>query len=91
MSAQIDVANVQLAATKPYQAMQVQRQAMTLTAAQILNARVIMSNILEEVSLLVPSGVSLQGMTVTVPPYMTPARPTRRGRRLDDARHRPLA
>jgi Tfp pilus assembly protein PilN len=71
VSAQIDVANVQLAQLKPYQAMQVQRQAMTLTAGQILNARVIMSNILEEVSLLVPSGMALQGMTVTVPAYMT--------------------
>ena len=71
VSAQIDVANVQLAQLKPYQTMQVQRQAMNLTAAQILNSRVIMSNILEEISLLVPSGVSLQSMTLTVPPYMT--------------------
>ena len=71
VSAQIDVANVQLAQLKPYQTMQVQRQAMDLTAAQILNARVIMSNVLEEIGLLVPSGVSLQGMTVTVPAYMT--------------------
>jgi Tfp pilus assembly protein PilN len=71
VSAQIDVANVQLAQLKPYQTMQIQRQAMNLTAAQILNARVIMSNILEEVSLLLPSGVSLQSMTVTVPAYMT--------------------
>jgi len=71
VAAQIDVANVQLAQLKPYQVMQVQRQAMNLTAAQILNSRVIMSNILEEVSLLVPSGISLQSMTVTVPAYMT--------------------
>ena len=71
VSAQIDVANVQLAQLKPYQTMQVQRQAMNLTAAQILNSRVIMSNILEEISLLVPSGVSLQSMTVAVPAYMT--------------------
>ena len=71
VSAQIDVANVQLAQLKPYQTMQVQRQAMNLTAEQILNARVIMSNILEEISLLVPSGVSMKNMTVTVPAYMT--------------------
>ena len=71
VAAQIDVANVQLAQLKPYQAMQIQRQAMNLTAAQILNSRVIMSNILEEVGLLVPSGISLQAMTLTVPAYMT--------------------
>jgi len=71
VAAQIDVANVQLAQLKPYQTMQIQRQAMNLTAAQILNSRVIMSNILEEVSLLLPSGVSLQSMTLTVPAYMT--------------------
>jgi Tfp pilus assembly protein PilN len=69
-AAQIDVANVRLAALRPYETLQVQRQAMTLTAAQILNARVSMSNLLEEISLLLPSGVSLQSLTVTLPPYM---------------------
>jgi hypothetical protein len=64
------VANVQLAALKPYAALQVQRQAMDVTAAQILNSRVIMSNVLEEVALLIPSGVSLTQMNVTVPTYM---------------------
>ena len=70
VAAQIDVANVRLAALKPYATLQVQRQAMTVTAAQILNSRVILSNVLEEVSLLIPSGVSLQSMSLTVPPYM---------------------
>jgi Tfp pilus assembly protein PilN len=70
VAAQVDAANVRLAALRPYKVMQVQRQAMTVTAAQILNARVIMSNVLEEVSLLIPSGVSLQSMTLTVPTYM---------------------
>jgi Tfp pilus assembly protein PilN len=69
-AAQIDVANVRLAALRPYETLQVQRQAMTLTAAQILNARVSMSNLLEEISLLLPSGVSLQSLSVNVPPYM---------------------
>src|SRR5664279_4285351 len=69
-SGQVDVANVQLAALKPYAALQVQRQAMDVTAAQILNSRVIMSNVLEEVGLLIPSGVSLTQMNVTVPTYM---------------------
>ena len=69
-AAQIDVANVRLSALRPYETLQVQRQAMTLTAAQILNARVSMSNLLEEISLLLPSGVSLQSLTVTLPPYM---------------------
>jgi Tfp pilus assembly protein PilN len=70
VAAQIDVANVRLAALRPYETLQVQRQAMTLTAAQILNARVSMSNLLEEISLLLPSGVSLQSLSVNVPPYM---------------------
>src|SRR5664280_551125 len=70
VSAQVDVANVQLAALRPYQTMQVQRQAMATTAAQILNARVVVSNVLEEVSLLMPSGVSLQAMNLSVPSYM---------------------
>lgn len=70
VSGQVDVANVQLAALKPYAALQVQREAMDVTAAQILNSRVIMSNVLEEVGLLIPSGVSLTQMNVTVPAYM---------------------
>ena len=70
-SGQVDVANAQLGALKPYAAMQVQRQAMDVTAEQILNSRVIMSNVLEEVGLLIPSGVSLTTMTLTVPSYMT--------------------
>ena len=70
ISGQVDVANVQLAALKPYAALQVQREAMDTTAAQILNSRVIMSNVLEEVGLLIPSGVSLTQMNVTVPAYM---------------------
>lgn len=70
ISGQVDVANVQLAALKPYAALQVQREAMDVTAAQILNSRVIMSNVLEEVGLLIPSGVSLTQMNVTVPAYM---------------------
>lgn len=70
VAAQVDAANVRLAALQPYATLQVQRQAMTLTATQILNARVILSNVLEEVSLLIPSGVSLESMTLTVPPYM---------------------
>jgi len=70
VSGQVDVANVQLAALKPYAALQVQREAMDVTATQILNSRVIMSNVLEEVGLLIPSGVSLTQMNVTVPSYM---------------------
>jgi Tfp pilus assembly protein PilN len=70
ISGQVDVANVQLAALKPYAALLVQREAMDVTATQILNSRVIMSNVLEEVGLLVPSGVSLTQMNVTVPAYM---------------------
>jgi Tfp pilus assembly protein PilN len=70
ISGQVDVANVRLAALKPYAALQVQREAMDVTATQILNSRVIMSNVLEEVGLLIPSGVSLTQMNLTVPAYM---------------------
>ena len=70
VSGQVDVANVRLAALKPYAALQVQREAMDVTATQILNSRVILSNVLEEVGLLIPSGVSLTQMNVTVPSYM---------------------
>ena len=70
VSGQVDVANVQLAALKPYAALQVQREAMDVTATQLLNSRVILSNVLEEVGLLIPSGVSLTQMNVTVPSYM---------------------
>jgi Tfp pilus assembly protein PilN len=70
VAAQVDVANVRLAALRPYETLQIQRQAMSQTAAQILNSRVLFSNVLEEISLLIPSGVSLQSMSVTVPPYM---------------------
>jgi Tfp pilus assembly protein PilN len=70
VAAQIDVGNVQLAALRPYQTMQIQRQAMATTAAQILNSRVVVSNVLEEIALLIPANVSLTQLTLTVPPYM---------------------
>lgn len=70
VAAQIDVANVQLAALRPYQTQQIQRQAMATTAAQILNSRVIVSNVLEEVGLLIPANVSITQFTLNVPPYM---------------------
>jgi Tfp pilus assembly protein PilN len=69
-AAQIDVANVQVAALRPYQTMQMQRQAMTTTAAQILNSRVVVSNVLEEIGLLMPTGVSIKQLTLNVPSYM---------------------
>jgi Tfp pilus assembly protein PilN len=70
VAAQVDAANVQVAALRPYQTMQEQRQAMQLTATQILNSRVLCSNILEEISLLVPQGMSIESMNLTVPAYM---------------------
>lgn len=70
VAAQIDAANVQVAALRPYQTMQVQRQAMQLAATQIYNSRIIVSNILDEIALLIPQGVSIQTMSLTVPPYM---------------------
>jgi len=70
VSAQIDAANVQVAALRPYQTMQTQRLALQLTSTQILQSRVIVSNILEEISLLIPQGMSIESMALTVPPYM---------------------
>jgi len=70
VSAQIDAANVQIAALRPYQTMQTQREALQLTAAQIYSARVVVSNVLDEIGLLIPQGMSIETMSLTVPPYM---------------------
>ena len=71
VSAQVDAANVQIAALRPYATLQAQRTAMQLSATQIYSSRVIVSNILEEISLLIPQGMSIQTLSITVPPYMT--------------------
>jgi Tfp pilus assembly protein PilN len=70
IAAQVDMANQQLAALKPYEAMQTQRKAMQDTAQQIYNSRVLWSNVFEEIGLLMPDKVSLQTLTATVPAYM---------------------
>ncbi len=40
------------------------------TAKQVFDSRVIWSNIIEEISLLIPQNVSLRSITATVPDYM---------------------
>jgi len=70
VNAQINQANMQLAALRPYEVMQTQTNAMDATALQLYDSRVLMSSILEEVSLLIPDDVSLTGMSIVVPPVM---------------------
>jgi Tfp pilus assembly protein PilN len=74
---QIDEVNAQVAqqqalvaSLQPYETMQTQSQQMAATGLQIYNSRVLISSILEEVSLLIPDNVSLSNMTMTVPPTM---------------------
>lgn len=56
----------------PYQALATSRAALALTAKQIFDSRVLFSNILQEISLVIPSNVSLSSLSFTVPAAMLP-------------------
>jgi type IV pilus assembly protein PilN len=70
VKAQIDQANRQVAELKPYETLAQQTATMKGTAVAIYDSRVGWSNILEEVSLVIPDNVSLFKMVGTVPPTM---------------------
>ncbi len=72
LQAQIQQVNTQVAALKWAQVLQSQRTSMTTTATQIYNARVDWSNILEELSLVIPDQVVLKELTAQVPAAMQP-------------------
>lgn len=69
-TAQVAQQQAVVASLQPYETMQTQSQEMAQTSLQIYNSRVLMSSILEEVSLLIPDNVSLSTMTITVPSTM---------------------
>lgn len=62
----------QIAALQPYQELQTQRTQMTEAAAQIYETRVVWSDFLEQLSLVIPEEVSLTSLTCAVPPAMLP-------------------
>jgi Tfp pilus assembly protein PilN len=70
VNAQVAQQQAMVASLQPYETMQTQSEQMAQTSLQIYNSRVLMSSILEEVSLLIPDNVSLGAMTVTVPATM---------------------
>jgi Tfp pilus assembly protein PilN len=56
----------------PYQALATSRVNLQQTAKQIFDARVLFSNILQEISLVIPYNVSLSSVSFTVPAVMLP-------------------
>jgi Tfp pilus assembly protein PilN len=72
LQAQIQQVDSQVQALKWAEVLQTQRTSMMTTAAQIYAARVDWSNILEELSLVIPDQVVLTDLTAQVPAKMQP-------------------
>jgi Tfp pilus assembly protein PilN len=72
LAAEEAVVQQQLAALRPYAQINNLRTAMGETALGIYDARVSWSNIVEEVSLVIPENVRLQSMSCVVPAAMLP-------------------
>lgn len=72
LQAQIQQVTAQVDALKWAEVLQQQRVSMTTTAAQLLASRVDWSNILEELSLVIPDQVVLTDLTAQVPQSMQP-------------------
>ncbi len=72
LNAENQIVQAQLAELQPYADIHNLRTAMTETAVNIYDARVPWSNIVEEVSLVIPENVRLQTMNCIVPPEMLP-------------------
>jgi Tfp pilus assembly protein PilN len=73
LQAQIQQVNTQVAELNWAQVLQTQRTSMMATATQIYGARVDWSNILEELSLIIPDQVVLTDFTGQVPSSMQPS------------------
>ena len=73
LQAQIQQVNAQVAELNWAQVLQSQRASMMTTATQIYNSRVDWSNILEELSLVIPDQVVLTNLTAQVPAAMLPS------------------
>jgi Tfp pilus assembly protein PilN len=73
LQAQIQQVNAQVAELNWAQVLQTQRTAMMTTATQLYVSRVDWSNILEELSLVIPDQVALTDLTAQVPAAMLPS------------------
>lgn len=72
LTAETQVEQQKALALAPYAEIQATRTAMTQTAQGIYQAGVPWSTILQEISLVIPENVRLQGLNCTVPPAMVP-------------------
>ncbi len=72
LQAQVQEVNSQVAALKWAEQLQTQRTSMNETARQLYEARVDWSNILEELSLVIPEQVALTDLSAQVPATMQP-------------------
>lgn len=72
LNAEIQLVQQKIAALRPYAEIHNLRTVMAKTAQDIYGARIPWSNIIEEVSLVIPDNVRLQSMTCTVPSVMLP-------------------
>ena len=70
LQADLEAVNAQIAALKPYETLESQRATMTQMALQIVDSRVAWSSILEEISLVIPDTVALNGLTAAMPASM---------------------
>jgi Tfp pilus assembly protein PilN len=75
IAAENAVVQQQIAVLQPYAQLNNLRTAMGVTALGIYDARVSWSNIIEEVSLVIPENVRLQTLSCIVPPAMLPGAP----------------
>ncbi len=73
LQAQVQQVNSQVAALKWAEQLQTQRTSMNATAQQLYAARVDWSNILEELSLIIPEQVALTDFSGQVPESMQPS------------------
>ena len=75
LAAENAVVRQQLVVLQPYAQLNSLRTAMGETALSIYDARISWSNIIEEVSLVIPENVRLQTLNCVVPPAMLPGAP----------------
>jgi Tfp pilus assembly protein PilN len=67
VQAQIDTANSELDALRPYETVEKERVAMAATVKELYDSRVLWSAILEEISLVTPETIDFTQMTCDVP------------------------
>ena len=72
VNGELAVVQQEVAALQPYAAINALRTGMTQTAEEIYDSRIPFSNIMEEISLVIPENVRLQDVSCTVPAPMLP-------------------